>query len=65
MNTVAVIAAALAVLNLLSFGLMTYDKHCAKTGKQRVSEKVLFLSAACFGALGGVLGMHLYRHKIA
>ena len=63
MNTVTMIAGALALLNLISFGLMAYDKRCAKTGKWRVPEKALFLSAACFGALGGVLGMQLCRHK--
>ena len=63
MSTIALIAAALAVLNLVSFSLMAYDKRCAKTGKWRVPEKVLFLAAACFGALGGVLGMQLCRHK--
>ena len=55
--------ATLAVLNLVSFGLMAYDKHCAKTGKWRVPEKTLFLATACFGGLGGVLGMFLCRHK--
>ncbi len=63
MSTIALIAAALAVLNLVSFSLMAYDKRCAKAGKWRVPEKVLFLAAACFGALGGVLGMQLCRHK--
>ncbi|MBQ9264035.1 MAG: DUF1294 domain-containing protein [Clostridia bacterium] len=63
MNTIVLIAVALAVLNLISFGLMAYDKHCAKAGKWRISEKALFLAAACFGALGGVLGMQLCRHK--
>lgn len=62
MNTV-IILAALAAVNLFSFGLMAYDKHCARTGKWRVPEKTLFLAAACFGALGGVLGMQLCRHK--
>ena len=62
MNRLAVIA-ALAALNLFSFGLMAYDKHCARTCKWRVPEKTLFLAAACFGALGGVLGMRLCRHK--
>ena len=32
-------------------------------GKWRVSEKTLFLATACFGGLGGVLGMQLLRHK--
>ena len=62
-TVVAASAALLAVLNAFSFCLMAYDKRCAKRGKWRVSEKALFLAAACFGALGGVLGMQLLRHK--
>ena len=58
-----VLIIALAVLNLISFGLMAWDKRCARTGKWRVPEKTLFLAAACFGGLGGVLGMTLCRHK--
>ncbi len=53
----------LAVLNLVSFSLMAYDKRCARAGKWRVPEKTLFLAAACFGGLGGLLGMILCRHK--
>ena len=63
MSTPVVILILLVVLNLFSFGLMAYDKRCAQTGRWRVSEKALFLAAACFGALGGVLGMFLCRHK--
>ncbi len=63
MNPIIIAAAALAVFNLISFGLMAFDKHRAKTGKRRVPEKTLFLAAACFGGLGGVLGMQLCRHK--
>lgn len=63
-TTVTILAlAALAALNLLSFGLMAYDKRCAKAGRRRVPEKTLFLAAACFGGLGGVLGMTLCHHK--
>ena len=58
-----IIWAALAILNLISFSLMAYDKHCAKAGKWRVPEKALFIAAACFGGLGGVLGMTVCRHK--
>ena len=54
---------ALAVLNLISFFLMRHDKRCAKQGKRRVPEKTLFLAAALFGALGGTLGMYIFRHK--
>lgn len=63
MNIVLIAGIALAALNLVSFGLMAYDKRCAKAGKWRVPEKTLFLAAACFGGLGGVLGMTLCRHK--
>ncbi len=42
---------------------MAYDKRCAKAGKRRIPEKTLFIAAACFGGLGGVLGMVLCRHK--
>ena len=55
--------AVLAVLNVISFSLMAYDKRCAKAGKWRVPEKTLFLATACFGGLGGVLGMTLCHHK--
>ena len=63
MNGMIFALAALAALNLFSFFLMGWDKRCAKKGAWRVSEKSLFLAAACFGALGGVLGMRVFRHK--
>lgn len=58
-----VIFAGLAAVNLGSFLLMGYDKKCAKEGARRVPEKTLFLAAGLFGALGGTLGMFLFRHK--
>ena len=63
MNIIPIIFAVLAVLNIISFSLMAIDKHRAQTGKWRISEKTLFLATACFGGLGGVLGMMLCRHK--
>ena len=62
-NTIALPLAGVLLLNALSFCLMAYDKRCARKGKARVPERTLFLAAACFGALGGVLGMALCRHK--
>lgn len=50
-------------MNLLSFLLMYFDKRRAQSGRWRISERTLFLSAACFGGLGGVLGMRLLCHK--
>jgi uncharacterized membrane protein YsdA (DUF1294 family) len=58
-----VVIAALAVINLFSFFLMRHDKRCAEQGKRRVPEKTLFLAAILFGALGGTLGMYVFRHK--
>lgn len=53
----------LVVMNLVSFVLMAYDKIQAQNGGWRVPEIVLFAVTACFGGLGGVLGMQLMRHK--
>ncbi len=58
-----VLAALIAVMNVVSFCLMAFDKRRAQQGKWRVPERTLFLAAACFGGLGGVLGMQLLRHK--
>ena len=60
---VILVVVALVVLNVISFGLMAYDKRCARQGKWRVPERRLFRATACFGGLGGVLGMKLLRHK--
>ena len=57
------IAVILTITNAVSFLLMAHDKRCARQGRWRVPEKVLFLATACFGGLGGVLGMQLLRHK--
>ena len=42
---------------------MGEDKRRAQRGKWRIPERTLFLSAALFGGLGGVLGMHIFHHK--
>ena len=60
---IAAVIWTLVVMNLLSFSLMAYDKHCAKNGKWRIPEKTLFIVTACFGGFGGVLGMRLCHHK--
>lgn len=63
-NTIVLIALLLlALTNLTAFLLMHSDKRRAQRGARRISERTLFLSAACFGGLGGVLGMRVFRHK--
>ena len=66
MDKKMIILAALAVVGIMSiaaFVLMGHDKRCARQGKWRVPEKTLFLVTACFGGLGGVLGMKVFHHK--
>ena len=55
--------AVLAVMNIAAFALMGIDKRRAQKGLWRVSERTLFLATACFGGLGGVLGMKVFHHK--
>ena len=42
---------------------MWYDKHEARTGQWRVSEKALFLFALAGGSIGGIIGMKVFHHK--
>lgn len=58
-----IVLVILLLTNLVSFFLMWYDKHCARKGKWRVKEATLFIACACFGGIGGVLGMNILRHK--
>jgi len=60
---VVVVAVLLVIVNGIAFALMGHDKKCARQGKWRVPEKMLFLATACFGGLGGVLGMKVFHHK--
>ena len=53
----------MTVWSLALFSLMGRDKRLAKTGARRVPEKRLFLLALLGGAVGGVAGMAVFRHK--
>ena len=56
-------AGVLLALNLLAFCLMGIDKRRAVRGRWRIPERTLLLCCACFGALGGLLAMHVFHHK--
>lgn len=58
-----VTAAVLAVINLAAFALYGVDKARARRGAWRIRESTLLGAAACFVALGALLGMQLFRHK--
>ena len=63
-QTVVVIAlAVIAVMHVVAFTLMGIDKRRARRGAWRISERALFMTTACFGGLGGVLGMKVFHHK--
>ncbi|MBS6217350.1 MAG: DUF1294 domain-containing protein [Clostridiales bacterium] len=55
--------AALVLVNLVEFALMGWDKRRARRGEWRVRERTFFLLALLGGALGGVAGMRVFRHK--
>ena len=48
---------------VIAFALMGIDKAKAKRYKQRIPEKMLFLSAILGGSVGSLLGMYLFHHK--
>jgi uncharacterized membrane protein YsdA (DUF1294 family) len=50
-------------INLYGFMLMGLDKSRAKKGSWRISERALWITAICFGAVGALLGMNVFRHK--
>ena len=54
---------ALAAMNALTFALYGIDKSRARRGAWRIRESALLGTAACFGALGALLGMYVFHHK--
>ena len=54
---ISVVWYAVAAMNVIAFVLMGVDKIKAKMDKRRIPEKVLFLFAILFGAMGGTIGM--------
>jgi len=52
-----------AVMTLIAFLAMGWDKLCAKREKRRVPEKTLFLLAIIGGSIGSIAGMYAFRHK--
>lgn len=53
----------LLIMSLVLFLVMGLDKHKARAHRRRIPEATLFLLAFLGGALGGTLGMKLFRHK--
>ena len=52
-----------AIVSLILCVYMYIDKERAKKKEWRISEKTLLTLGFFGGAIGGVLGMYLFRHK--
>lgn len=53
----------LVMMNIITWSVYGYDKHCAVMNKWRVSEFVLLSLAAGGGAMGALLAMYGFHHK--
>ena len=51
------------LLSLITLALYAADKGRAQRGKWRIAEKTLYLFGLLGGAVGGILGMRICRHK--
>ena len=54
---------AIAVISVVTFILYGIDKYRARRGLWRVPERVLLGFSLLGGAAGGMVAMHLFRHK--
>ena len=54
---------AIAVMSLITLIFYKADKVKAQKGKWRIPEATLLLLGVFGGAIGGLLGMKLFRHK--
>ncbi len=53
------------VMNVITFLAFGIDKLYAVKGRRRIKESTLNLLAIMFGALGAVIGMKVFKHKIS
>lgn len=59
----AIICAIVALISFVNFIMYGADKRAAVRGKWRIPERVLLGASLCGGALGGIFGMIVFRHK--
>ncbi|KMY43538.1 membrane protein [Bacillus sp. FJAT-27916] len=58
-----ILAGYIAVMSVVLLVMMKIDKERARRNQYRISERTLWVTALLGGAIGGVLGMQLFRHK--
>lgn len=59
-----ILASIYLLANLFAFISMGFDKARAVVRGKRISEAHLLFLSICFCALGALLGMLIFRHKI-
>lgn len=52
------------IISIVAFVIYGFDKYRAISNKWRISENTLLSLAALGGAIGALLGMIIFRHKI-
>jgi uncharacterized membrane protein YsdA (DUF1294 family) len=57
------ITAYAIIINFVGFLVFAVDKHCARNGMWRVSERSLLSLATIGGTLGIIVGQRALRHK--
>lgn len=57
------LALYILIISIAAFALMGWDKHKAKCGGRRISERTLFISALLGGSVGAIGGMYFFHHK--
>ena len=62
-NLLALLLIYLAAMSVITFFAYGIDKLKAKKGAWRISEKALLGLGFIGGAVGGLIGMKVFRHK--
>ncbi|WDZ77898.1 DUF1294 domain-containing protein [Ensifer adhaerens] len=63
MPTATALVLYAAYINILSFGLLWFDKRAARAGRWRISEQTLLTVAFLGGSPGAMAARHIFRHK--
>jgi len=61
--TTEIVLTYIIAINLLTFGLFSWDKWLAQHRRWRIRERSLLLLSLLGGAVGGIISMHFLRHK--
>ncbi|GMK36950.1 hypothetical protein PCCS19_00030 [Paenibacillus sp. CCS19] len=60
---IPILIAYYVAVNFILWGMMKHDKQQARRHGRRIPEKQLLTLGMIGGAIGGIAGMRMYRHK--